>query len=45
MAGLNKEGREVDLVANVAAGTAALHGEEIFSLGVMRHDGDDDEMR
>lgn len=44
MAGLDEEGREVDLVADVAAGAAALHGEEVFSVGVVGHgDGLDDE--
>lgn len=42
VAGLDDEGREVDLVADVAAGTAALHGEEVFSVCVVRHGGDGD---
>lgn len=41
MASLDEEGRDVDLVADVAAGAAALHGEEVFSLGVVRHDNGD----
>lgn len=41
VASLDDEGREVNLVADVAAGTAALHGEEVLSVCVVRH-GDDD---
>lgn len=37
VAGLDDERGEVDLVADVAAGTAALHGEEVFSVCVVRH--------
>jgi hypothetical protein len=43
VAGLDEEGREVDLVADVAAGAAALEGEEVFSVGVVGHGDDDDD--